>query len=131
MALIAPGGQHMVVQRTRSGIEVALNQEPPENSCRPAVDVLFRSVSDVVGPHVLATILTGMGRDGLRGSEVIRATGGQLIAQDEATSVVWGMPGAVAQAGLADCVLPLSEIADEWEQRTLSSPKSAFQTVTR
>jgi two-component system chemotaxis response regulator CheB len=88
-----------------------LNQGPPENSCRPAVDVLFRSVAEIYGPAALAIVLTGMGYDGCRGSEAIRDAGGRVLAQDEATSVVWGMPGAVARAGLAEELLPLDQVA--------------------
>ncbi len=110
---IAPGDFHMTVHREADGVELRLNQAPPENSCRPAVDVLFRSVADAFGPHTLAVVLTGMGSDGLRGCEVIRASGGRVIAQDEASSVVWGMPGVVTKAGLAEAVLPLDEIAGE------------------
>jgi two-component system chemotaxis response regulator CheB len=90
-----------------------LHQDPPENSCRPAADVLFRSVAKAYGPGSLAVILTGMGQDGLRGCEAIHETGGQILAQDEATSVVWGMPGYFCRAGLADRVLPISLIGDE------------------
>jgi two-component system, chemotaxis family, protein-glutamate methylesterase/glutaminase len=98
-----------------------LHQDPPENSCRPAVDVLFRSVAQAFGPNALVVILTGMGQDGLRGCEAIREAGGQIVAQDEATSVVWGMPGSVVRAGLADRVLPLSQIADDILCRVRSS----------
>ena len=97
-----------------------LNQDPPENSCRPAADVLFRSVAQAFGPSALAVVLTGMGQDGLRGCEAIRAAGGQIVVQDEATSVVWGMPGAVARAGLADRVLPLGMVAGEIIRRVRS-----------
>jgi len=90
-----------------------LHQTPPENSCRPAVDVLFRSVAECVGSASLALVLTGMGHDGQRGCEAIRHVGGRILAQDEATSVVWGMPGAVARAGLADQILPLARIPGE------------------
>lgn len=110
---MAPGGHHMVIRRDGTRVLIALNDEPPENSCRPAVDVLFRSVVAVYGGHTLGVILTGMGQDGLRGCEYVRDVGGQVIAQDEATSVVWGMPGFVARAGLADRVLPLQAIAGE------------------
>jgi two-component system chemotaxis response regulator CheB len=110
---IAPGDHHMIVIRDGTSVRLLLHQDPPENSCRPAVDPLFRSVAQVYGAGVLGVVLTGMGQDGLRGSEAIRAAGGQIIAQDEATSVVWGMPGFVARAGLADKVLPLSLIASE------------------
>ena len=90
-----------------------IHQERPENSCRPAVDVLFRSVAQVYGRHVLAVVMTGMGQDGLRGCEHIRDAGGQIIVQDEASSVVWGMPGFVVRAGLADQILPLSALGPE------------------
>lgn len=114
---IAPGGLHMIVKRQGVAMRVQTNQEPPENSCRPAVDVLFRSVVDVYGAGTLGVILTGMGQDGLRGCERIREAGGQIVAQDEATSVVWGMPGFVCRAGLADQVLPLEQIAGELVRR--------------
>ena len=116
---IAPGDFHMVVVKKGMSVELAMNQDPRENSCRPAVDVLFRSVAKVYGKHSLAVILTGMGQDGLRGCEVIREIGGQVVVQDEGTSVVWGMPGSVAQAGLAEKILPLSEIASEIKHRIL------------
>ena len=115
--LLAPGGQHLAVERRGAGVETRLTQDPPENSCRPAVDVLFRAAASVYGGGVLAVVLTGMGQDGLRGCEPIRRAGGQVVVQDEATSVVWGMPGAVAQAGLADAVLPLPRIGPEILQR--------------
>ena len=100
----------MVVQRSRHGVSLNTNEEMPENSCRPAADVLFRSVVNVYGSGTLGVVLTGMGHDGRRGCEQIREAGGWVMVQDEETSVVWGMPGAVAQAGLADQVLPLSKI---------------------
>lgn len=112
-ARIAPGGIHMVVQKDGVGVMIATNEGPPENSCRPAADVLFRSVADVYGPHVLAVVMTGMGYDGHLGSEYIHEAGGIVIAQDEASSVVWGMPGIVVTSGLAQKVLPLSELAAE------------------
>jgi two-component system, chemotaxis family, protein-glutamate methylesterase/glutaminase len=108
---LAPGGSHMVVRREGDVVRLALNQLPPENSCRPAVDVLFRSVAEVYGARSLAVVLTGMGADGVRGCEVIKERGGKTLIQDEASSVVWGMPGSVSQAGLADETLPLSKIA--------------------
>ena len=110
---IAPGGFHMVVEQKPQGVILQLNEDPPEQGCRPAVDVLFRSVAEVYGQHTLALILTGMGKDGLNGSEAIVEEGGTLFAQDEATSVVWGMPGAVTRAGLAEKVLPLDRIGYE------------------
>ncbi|RME67943.1 MAG: chemotaxis response regulator protein-glutamate methylesterase [Verrucomicrobia bacterium] len=107
---IAPGDYHMTLARSGNEVRLHLNQDAPENSCRPAVDVLFRSVAALYGPHTLGVVLTGMGHDGLRGSEHIKAAGGQVIVQDEASSVVWGMAGSVAHAGLADEILPLNQI---------------------
>jgi two-component system chemotaxis response regulator CheB len=88
-----------------------------ENSCRPAVDVLFRSVAQVYGPHALAVVMTGMGQDGMKGCEQIRAAGGQVVVQDEARSVVWGMPGFIARAGLADRVVPLANLGSDILER--------------
>jgi two-component system, chemotaxis family, protein-glutamate methylesterase/glutaminase len=122
--IIAPGGSHMVLARRGNIVCVETNMNPPENSCRPAVDVLFRSVAATFGPRVLGVILTGMGSDGLRGCEVIREAGGQVIVQDEASSVVWGMPGYVARAGLAQRVLPLKEIAGEIVRRVNQGNRS-------
>jgi len=116
---VAPGDYHMCVRREGSCVSIILNQDPPENSCRPAVDVLFRSVAQIYGNKTLSVILTGMGQDGLIGCEHIKKVGGQIIVQDMSTSVVWGMPGAVAQAGLADAILPVGEIAAEIEKRIL------------
>ncbi len=112
-AWIAPGDYHMVVTGDLNQVTLRTLQGPPENSCRPAVDVLFRSVAGVYKPHVLAVVMTGMGQDGLRGCEHIRELGGQILVQDQATSVVWGMPGFVANAGLADKVLPLDQLGLE------------------
>lgn len=114
---IAPGDWHMEVARDKAQVVLRTHQGPPENSCRPAVDVLFRSVAALFGGATLGVILTGMGRDGLKGSELIRAAGGRILAQDEASSVVWGMPGYVAGAGLAEAVLPLSEMASAITRR--------------
>lgn len=111
--LIAPGDYHMQVRNGGAEAVAALNQSPPENSCRPAVDVLFRSVAEVYGGAAVSAILTGMGQDGLRGTEALKAKGAYVIAQDEASSVVWGMPGAVVGAGLADRVAPLGTIVPE------------------
>ncbi len=111
--VVAPGGSHMALERQGNQIRLQLHQGEPENSCRPAVDVLFRSVADVYRGNTLAVILTGMGNDGLRGCEAIRKAGGQILVQDEASSVVWGMPGFVAKAGLADGQIPLSQLASE------------------
>jgi two-component system chemotaxis response regulator CheB len=112
-AWVAPGNHHMLCCRKDKTIRLGLQQEPPVNSCRPSVDVLFRSAAEVYGSGVLAVVLTGMGQDGLRGCECIRAAGGQVLVQDEASSVVWSMPGAVAQAGLADQILPLDHLGSE------------------
>ena len=114
---IAPGDRHLVLERRGDDVVAVLTQDPPENSCRPAVDPLFRSVGRCFGGRVLALVLTGMGRDGLRGCEVLKEAGAEVLVQDEATSVVWGMPGFVARAGLADDVLPLSKIAAEVVRR--------------
>jgi len=116
---IAPGDQHMAVRRSGVEVRIALHSGPPENSCRPAADELFRSAAAAYGAGALAVVLTGMGQDGLRGCEHLRAAGGAVIAQDEETSTVWGMPGAVTRAGLADVVLPLSDIAPEIVRRVL------------
>ena len=110
---IAPGGFHLTVSKAGAEYHLDLNQNPPENSCRPAADVLFRSAATVNGPNTLAVVLTGMGEDGLIGCRLIHQAGGQVIVQDKATSVVWGMPGAVAKANLADRQLSLKEIAGE------------------
>lgn len=112
-AWVAPGDFHMNVRRELGVVRLGIHQAPPENSCRPSVDVLFRSVAEVYGKNVLAVVMTGMGQDGLRGCEFIKEAGGQVVVQDEATSVVWGMPGFVARAGLADSVLPVTAIADD------------------
>lgn len=122
---VAPGGFHMVTERVRDGVILHLNEERPENSCRPAVDVLFRSVAKCYGSKVLSVVLTGMGQDGLKGCEAIAAAGGQVLAQDEVSSVVWGMPGAVSNAGLADKVLPLKELAPEILKRVQAGASSA------
>ncbi|HVN28306.1 MAG TPA: chemotaxis response regulator protein-glutamate methylesterase [Candidatus Binataceae bacterium] len=114
---IAPGDYHMLVKRIGMKMIIETNQAPPENSCRPAVDPLFRSVAEAYGSKVVAVVLTGMGQDGLRGCEAIRARGGQVLAQDEASSVVWGMPGFVARAGLAERVIPLAEMGPEIVRR--------------
>jgi two-component system chemotaxis response regulator CheB len=120
-AYIARGDYHMTVERKLGRGLILANQDPPENYCRPAVDVLFRSVARVYGPSVLAVVLTGMGQDGLLGCGAIREAGGDVIVQDEATSVVWGMPGFVARAGLASDVLPLSRISSEVRRRVAVS----------
>ncbi len=109
---IAPGDFHLEVLRLEDTVKLITNQAPPENSCRPAVDVLFRSVAKIYGNKSLAVVLTGMGKDGLQGAEHIRACGGHIFVQDQASSVVWGMPGFIANAGLAESILPISKMAD-------------------
>ncbi len=110
---IAPGGKHLIVRRTATGQVVSgVNENPPENALRPNVDVLFRSAAQVWGGSVVAVILTGMGADGTKGLAVLKRAGAQVIVQDEATSVVWGMPGSAVAAGVVDQVLPLEAIAD-------------------
>jgi two-component system chemotaxis response regulator CheB len=108
---VAPGGRHMRVARGANGPTIALGDDPAINFCKPSVDPLFSSAAEIWGGASLALVLTGMGSDGTRGAGAIVAAGGSVIAQDEATSVVWGMPRSVAQAGLCAAVLPLDEIA--------------------
>ena len=115
---LAPGGRHMIVGRDGLQMQVEPFDGPPENGCVPSADVLFRSVAEQFGSRSLTIILTGMGCDGLAGSRSIRQSGGQILAQDEATSVAWGMPGQVANAGLADDVLPLTDLPREIQLRT-------------
>jgi two-component system chemotaxis response regulator CheB len=115
---IAPGGKHLSVRHEGADVALWTNDEPPVNSCRPAVDVLFTAASEIYGAHVLAVVMTGMGQDGFRGCKDIRAKGGQILAQDQATSVVWGMPRFIAENGLADAVLPLEDLAGEISRRT-------------
>jgi two-component system chemotaxis response regulator CheB len=123
-AWIAPGNFHMTVAAAHTDTaasgphwRLGLNQDAPENSCRPSADVLFRSVSAVCGANVLGVVMTGMGLDGAIGAKHIREAGGEIIVQDEASSVVWGMPGAVCAAGQADAVYPLDRLAVEITRR--------------
>lgn len=131
-AYIAPGDYHLTVARGPSGLKLVLNQGPQENSCRPAADVLFRSVAATFGASSLAVVLTGMGQDGLVGAKLIREAGGQAVVQDELSSVVWGMPGYIAKAGLAQAVLPISDLGaevtrrvDAFRRRTVQEPNVA------
>lgn len=112
-ALIAPGDFHMRLARAGHDLVVRLDQGPQENSCRPAVDVMLRSIADCCKGRAIVAILTGMGQDGLQGVRQLKALGASIFAQDSATSVVWGMPGAIASANLADAVLPLTRIVPE------------------
>lgn len=114
---LAPGDRHLLVEAGPGGVLVArLSDGPAENFCRPAVDPLLRSLVACCGPRLLATILTGMGQDGLVGCRAVAAAGGVVLAQDEASSVVWGMPGAVARAGLAQELLPPDALADRIQE---------------
>ncbi len=119
---IAPGDYHMVVQEEKHRMVLRTNQGPRENFCRPSVDVLFRSVAAFYGASTLGVILTGMGQDGLKGCEALCAAGASVIVQDEASSVVWGMPGFVARAGLAEKILPLNQMANEIMRRVAAQP---------
>jgi two-component system chemotaxis response regulator CheB len=114
---IAPGDQHLTVSMDPSGPYIILSDAPKENSCRPSADVMFRSLADVFGARALALVLTGMGVDGQMGCHYLKEKGGLVIAQDQETSTVWGMPKAVIHAGLADEVLSLSEIAPTLNNR--------------
>lgn len=109
--LLAPGDYHMLIEQKGTDRVVRITQDPPENFCRPAVDPMLRSVVKVFGARVLTVILTGMGNDGEKGSKVVVDAGGTVISQDEKSSVVWGMPGAVATAGLCSAVLPIDQLA--------------------
>jgi two-component system chemotaxis response regulator CheB len=126
---LAPGDSHMEVAPRKMGfgvddgnatgraVRVRLHQQEPLNHCRPSVDYLFHSAARLYGPAALALMMTGMGADGLGGARAVHEAGGTVLAQDEATSAVWGMPGRVAEAGIADAVLPLAAIAGELKQR--------------
>jgi two-component system chemotaxis response regulator CheB len=123
--LVAPGDYHLEIHRDAQGSRATLNQGPPENSCRPAADVLFRSAAAGYGASVLAVVLTGMGQDGLVGARAVVEAGGQVLVQNGPSCVVWGMPKAVEQAGLADRVLPLSELAGEITARCAKQEEPA------
>lgn len=120
-AYIAPGGKHMETRRVRGEVVLHLHEGPPENSCRPAADVLFRSVADCYGASTLAVVLTGMGRDGFLGTQAICQKGGTALAQDEQSSVVWGMPSFLAKEGLAERVLPLDQMASAISSRVFGA----------
>jgi two-component system chemotaxis response regulator CheB len=108
---LAPGDRHFLIEGGRSGLRSRLTTDPPENFCRPSVDPMLRSAAAACDGRVLVAMLTGMGHDGLVGTKKVIETGGAAIGQDEASSVVWGMPGAIAEAGLCHAVLPLVKIA--------------------
>jgi two-component system chemotaxis response regulator CheB len=111
--LIAPGDYHMRIRRNGRQAVTALDQSPPENSCRPAADVLFRSAAEAYGGAAIGVILTGMGKDGFLGCQALKGQGAYIIAQDEASSVVWGMPGFVSRGGLADATVDLNCVVPE------------------
>ena len=117
-AYVAPGGWHMTVGRDGPDPIIRLNQDAPENFCRPAVDPMLRSLAEIYGRGVFAVILTGMGADGAKGCAAVRAAGGRFAVQDEASSVVWGMPGAAAKSGGAEKVLPPAALATYLIQAT-------------
>jgi two-component system chemotaxis response regulator CheB len=129
---LAPGDHHLLVRADRGGqFCTALTQDPPENFCRPAVDPLFRSAVAAYGGAVLGVVLTGMGSDGRLGAGAIREAGGTVLVQDQATSVVWGMPGAVTQAGFADEVLPLDRVAEAIHRHLAATSAAATTKAAR
>jgi two-component system chemotaxis response regulator CheB len=109
--VVAPGDRHLAIERSRGGFRTRLIDSPPLHHCRPAVDVLVRSAAEAAGPHVVAALLTGMGSDGALGLQAVRAAGGITLAQDQATSVVYGMPKAAFELGVVDQVVPLPDMA--------------------
>lgn len=115
--LLAPGDHHLTVRREGATVRCALNREPPENSVRPAADVMLRSAAEVWGGNVLVVVMTGMGQDGLLGAMQLHGLGAPVLVQDEASSVVWGMPGAVSKAGIAERQVPLGQLADAISSR--------------
>lgn len=127
---IAPGDFHMTVERDGDDVRIATNKDEPEAWCRPAVNVLFRSVAKVYGGNTLAVVLTGMGQDGLRGVELLYSQGAQVVVQDEASSIVWGMPGSIATAGLADVIVPLTGVAAQISQRVAAGRSRAPRPPT-
>jgi two-component system chemotaxis response regulator CheB len=127
---VARGDWHLEVERSRAKVRIRNHRRPPQHSCRPAVDVLLCSVAQSFGRYALAVVLTGMGRDGLRGCEEVRARGGEVLVQDQESSVVWGMPGFIAAAGLANQVVPLADLSGEIVRRVTDCRRpeeSAYQ----
>ena len=108
---LAPGNRHLLVKRAAEGLQATFSDDPPESFCRPAADPMLRSAAQACDGRVLAVVLTGMGQDGLEGTRAVVEAGGTALAQDEASSVVWGMPGSVAKAGLCHAVLPVPDLA--------------------
>jgi len=128
---LAPGGErHMQVRRDGTAVRIALADSPPEHSCRPAVDALFRSVAAVYGARALAVVLTGMGFDGSGAAPALHAAGARILVQDEDTSVVWGMPGAIARAGLADDVLSLADIGPALVRHAIAGRRASPPVAT-
>jgi two-component system chemotaxis response regulator CheB len=123
-AYIAPGGKHLVVRQDRGQPVIGTNEQPPENGCRPSADVLFRSAAATWRSDLVAIVLTGMGRDGTAGLGAVKRAGGYVLAQDQASSVVWGMPGSAVEAGVVDEVAPLGGIADAVGQLVADKDKS-------
>jgi two-component system chemotaxis response regulator CheB len=113
---IAPGGKHLLVRQEGGRPVIGTNEQPPENGCRPSADVLFRSAAAAWRSALVAIVLTGMGRDGTAGLGAVKRAGGYVLAQDEASCVVWGMPGSAVEAGVVDEVVPLASIADVLRQ---------------
>ena len=118
---LAPGGYHMVIEARGVDKIIRLNQDPPENFCRPAVDPMFRSVAAAFGPRAIGVILTGMGSDGAKGGKVMVDAGATIAVQDEETSVVWGMPGSAATSGICSAVLPITELS-QYVDKILNRP---------
>lgn len=116
---LAPGDRHLAIRRTGAACDLTLLPSPSSDFCQPAVDVMFESAARSFGARTLAVVLSGMGKDGLAGSRAIVAAGGEILVQDAATSAVWGMPGAVAKAGLAAAVLPPEGLAREVARRLM------------
>lgn len=121
---IAPGDYHMTLESKGARVSIALDQDDPENSCRPAVDKLFRSVAQIYSDSSLGVVLTGMGRDGFKGAQAMADAGAEILVQDENSSVVWGMPGYVARSGLADSIVSLDEMSEEIVHKTLNNTNS-------
>jgi len=124
-AYLAAAGRHLKIQSLNGRLIACPDDGPPECYCKPSVDVMLRSLADLPAVQALVLILTGMGQDGLVGSSLVKSRGGSILAQDEASSVVWGMPGAVAKAGLCDGILPLHALAGAVAQKLQAQPASA------
>ncbi len=125
---VAPGGRHLCVRRKNGVLSAELSDAEPVHFCRPAADVLFDSLVETLGSRVLVVVLTGMGHDGFEGAKKLADKGAQVIVQDQASSVVWGMPGIIARSGIADAVLPLSEMPREIEGRVRGGVRSTPNT---